>query len=277
MIFIIILTKPQDAPRKRSAPPQEERAIPLQQPNVPVLKLGRNRSRLNPATLERLMQVWGLVGRLAFPLSSSGKARGSSRRIPATGARLAEAGMVEDASSTITSGGCIIPFSVVEEKIAASRLRWIAWPRDKNRDDPCEANAPLSHIFHCLPPVVAEAASRLDLKVFSSRVSLPRGTRHLFRCRVEDGALVGPARLPMGHNAGPETLQIIISSAFAGRRRWFAFSGPHPHCCVFAFLPTTHALAGSKGGATLWEAQVLRNADSCHASLGEERESGATH
>ncbi|RNC34608.1 rab1 small GTP-binding protein [Trypanosoma cruzi] len=101
MIFIIILSKPQGAPRTRSAPPQEERAIPLQQLNVPVLNLGRNRSRLNPATLERLMQVWGLVGRLAFPLSSSGKARGSSRRIPATGARLGEeAGMVEDASST---------------------------------------------------------------------------------------------------------------------------------------------------------------------------------
>ncbi|EKG07422.1 hypothetical protein TCSYLVIO_001448 [Trypanosoma cruzi] len=100
-IFIIILTKPQDAQRKRSAPPQEERAIPLQQVNVPVLSLGRNRSRLNPATLGRLMQVWGLVGRLAFPRPSSGKARGSSRRVPATGARLVEAtGMVEDASST---------------------------------------------------------------------------------------------------------------------------------------------------------------------------------
>ncbi|ESS55398.1 hypothetical protein TCDM_13134 [Trypanosoma cruzi Dm28c] len=28
---------------------------------------------------------------------------------------------------------------------------------------------------------------------------------------------------------------------------------------------------------TLWETQVLRNADSCHASMGEDRESGATH
>ncbi|RNC48060.1 target of rapamycin (TOR) kinase 1 [Trypanosoma cruzi] len=34
-------------------------------------------------------------------------------------------------------------------------------------------------------------------------------------------------------------------------------------------------IAGSKSGVTLWEAQVLRNADSCHASMGEERESGA--
>ncbi|KAF8281296.1 hypothetical protein TcBrA4_0088660 [Trypanosoma cruzi] len=35
-------------------------------------------------------------------------------------------------------------------------------------------------------------------------------------------------------------------------------------------------IAGSKSDATLWGAQVLRNADSCHASMGEERESGAT-
>ncbi|EKG00991.1 hypothetical protein TCSYLVIO_008038 [Trypanosoma cruzi] len=35
-------------------------------------------------------------------------------------------------------------------------------------------------------------------------------------------------------------------------------------------------IAGSISDATLWEAQVLRNADSCHASMGEERESGAT-
>ncbi|KAF8277284.1 putative target of rapamycin (TOR) kinase 1 [Trypanosoma cruzi] len=35
-------------------------------------------------------------------------------------------------------------------------------------------------------------------------------------------------------------------------------------------------IAVSRSDATLWEAQVLRNADSCHASMGEDRESGAT-
>ncbi|RNF17677.1 hypothetical protein TcG_05437 [Trypanosoma cruzi] len=35
-------------------------------------------------------------------------------------------------------------------------------------------------------------------------------------------------------------------------------------------------IAGSKSDATLWEAQALRNADSCHASMGEDREPGAT-
>ncbi|RNC57371.1 rab1 small GTP-binding protein [Trypanosoma cruzi] len=139
-------------------------------------------SRLNPATLERLMQVWGLVGRSPFPpSSSSGKAREGSRRIPTADARLLrEAGIIEDASSTITSGGWTRPFSVVEEKTTGLRRRWIAWPRDKNRDDPYEANVPLLHISHYLPPVMAEAASCLDLKASFFQVSLPRETRHLF-------------------------------------------------------------------------------------------------
>ncbi|RNF21746.1 putative target of rapamycin (TOR) kinase 1, partial [Trypanosoma cruzi] len=109
------------------------------------------------------MQVWGLVGRSPFPPSSSGKAREGSRRIPTADARLLrKAGIIEDASSTIT-GGWIIPFSVVEEKTTGLRRRWLAWPRDKNRDDPYEANAPFLHISHYLPPVMAEAASCVDL------------------------------------------------------------------------------------------------------------------
>ncbi|RNE95492.1 rab1 small GTP-binding protein, partial [Trypanosoma cruzi] len=167
------------ATRTRLATPQDEHAIQLQQVNVPVLNLERIKNRLNPATLERLMQFWGLVGRPPLPPSSSGKAREGSRRIPTADARLLrKAGIIVDGSSTIT-GGWIIPFSVVEEKTTGLRRRWIAWPRDKNRDDPYEANAPLLHISHYLPPVMAEAVSCLDVKS-SFIVSLPRETRHLF-------------------------------------------------------------------------------------------------
>ncbi|ESS60399.1 hypothetical protein TCDM_12074 [Trypanosoma cruzi Dm28c] len=153
------------ATRTRLATPQDERAIPLQQVNVPVLNPEWIKSRFSPATLERLMQVYGHVGRSPFPPSSSGKAREGSRRIPAADARLMkEAGTIVDASFTVTSGGWIIPFSVVEEKTTGSLRLWIAWPRDKNRDVPYEANVPLLHISHYLPPVMAEAASCLDLR-----------------------------------------------------------------------------------------------------------------
>ncbi|PWV21758.1 hypothetical protein C3747_2g382 [Trypanosoma cruzi] len=216
------------------------------------------------------MQVWGLVGRSPFPPSSSGKARESSRRIPTADARLLrKAGIIEEASSTITGGGWIIPFSVVEEKTTGLRRRWIAWPRDRNRDDPYEANVPLLHISHYSPPVMAEAVSCLDLKTSLFQVPLPRETRHFFRCRVEDGTLVELTRLPMGHKTSPEILQIIITSAIAGMT-----TVAHP---LWAAPPLVRVgvwidnirIAGSKSDVTLWEAQVLRNADGRRATTGK--------
>ncbi|EKG07777.1 target of rapamycin (TOR) kinase 1, putative [Trypanosoma cruzi] len=221
------------------------------------------------------MHVWGLVGRSPFPPSSSGKARGGSRRIPTADAHLLrKAGIIVDASSTIT-GGWIIPFSVVEEKTTGLRRRWIAWPRDKKIDDPYEANAPLLHISHYLPPVMAEAAFCLDLKS-SFIVSLPRETRHLFRCRVEDGTLVELTRLPMGQKAGPEILQIIITSAIAVVTTVVRRLRAAPLLVRIDVWIDNIRITGSKSDVTLWEAQALRNADSCHATMGEERESGST-
>ncbi|ESS55575.1 hypothetical protein TCDM_12944 [Trypanosoma cruzi Dm28c] len=80
----------------------------------------------------------------------------------------------------------------------------------------------------------------------------------------------------MGYKAGPEILQIIITSAIAGvttvvHRLWAA----SPLVRVDVWIDNIR-IAGSKSDATLWETQVLRNADSCHASMGEEHESGAT-
>ncbi|KAF8302281.1 hypothetical protein TcYC6_0048150 [Trypanosoma cruzi] len=233
-------------------------------------------SRLNPATLGSLMQVWGLVGWSPFPQSSYGKACESSRRIQTADARLLrKAGIIEDALSA-TTGGWIIPFSVVEEKTTGPRRRWIAWPRDRNRDDPCEAHVPLLRISHYLTPVMAEAASCLDLKDAFSKVSLPQETRHLFRCRVEDGTLVELTRLPMGYKASPEILQIIIASEIAGVTTVVHFLRAAPPLVRIVVWIGNIRIAGSKSDVTLWEAQVLRNADGRHATMGEERESGAT-
>ncbi|RNC41654.1 target of rapamycin (TOR) kinase 1 [Trypanosoma cruzi] len=108
----------------------------------------------------------------------------------------------------------------------------------------------------------------MDLKASFFQVSLPWETRHLFRCRVEDGTLVDLTRLPMGCKAGPEILQIIITSAIA-----VVTTVVH---CLWAAPPLVRIdvwidnirITGSKSDVTLWEAQVLRNADSCHATMG---------
>ncbi|KAF5217171.1 hypothetical protein ECC02_009977 [Trypanosoma cruzi] len=227
-------------------------------------------SRLNPATLERLMQVWRLVGQSHFPpfFFTLGE---SSRRSRVDDARLLkEAGIIEDALFTTTIGW-ITSFLVVDGKTTGLQRRWIAWPRNKNRDDPYEAHVPLLHISHYLPPVMAEAASCLDLKASFFHFSLPRGTRHLFRCRVEDGTLVELTRLPMGYKASPEILRIIITLAIAGvttvvRPLW----ATPPLVRVDVWIDNIN-ITGSKSDVTLWEAQVLRNADGCHATVREDR------
>ncbi|RNF11075.1 target of rapamycin (TOR) kinase 1 [Trypanosoma cruzi] len=101
------------------------------------------------------------------------------------------------------------------------------------------------------------------------QVSLPRETRHLFRCRVEDGTLVELTRLPMGYKASQEILQMVITSAIAVvttvvHRLWAA----PPSARVDVWIDNIR-IAGSIGDATSWEAQVLRNADSCHAKIGK--------
>ncbi|KAF8275393.1 target of rapamycin (TOR) kinase 1 [Trypanosoma cruzi] len=223
------------------------------------------------------MQVCGHVGRSPLPLSSFGNAREGSRRIPAAEARLTkEARIIEDASFTVTSGGWIKPFSVVEEKTTGSRRRWIAWPREKKRDDPYEANGPLSHIFHYLPPVMAEAVSCLDVKASFFQVSLPRGTRHFFRCRVGDGALVELTRLPMGYKAGPEILRIIITSTIAVVTTVVHRLRAAPSLVRVDVWIDDIRIAGPKSGVTLWEAQVLCNVDGRHATMAEDRELDAT-
>ncbi|ESS63364.1 hypothetical protein TCDM_08856 [Trypanosoma cruzi Dm28c] len=67
------------ATRTRLATPHDERTIQLQQVNVPVLILEWVKSRLNPATLESLMQVWDSSGgplSLRLPPVKHAKAHG---------------------------------------------------------------------------------------------------------------------------------------------------------------------------------------------------------
>ncbi|PWV04410.1 hypothetical protein C3747_152g99 [Trypanosoma cruzi] len=168
-----------------------------------------------------------------------------------------------------------MPLSVVEEKTTGLRRRRIAWPRDKKRDDPYEANVPLLHISHYLPPVMAEAASCLDLKASffhslftagdSASKEMPRGGRHAG----------GAHTTPNGIQASPEILQMINSAIAVVATVVGPLWAAPPLVRIDVWIDNIR-IAGSKSDATLWEAQVLFNADGRHATIGEDRESGAT-
>ncbi|KAF8280154.1 hypothetical protein TcYC6_0000070 [Trypanosoma cruzi] len=79
----------------------------------------------------------------------------------------------------------------------------------------------------------------------------------------------------MAYKASPEFLQIIISAIVVvttvAHRLWAA----PPLVRVDVWIDNMR-IAGSRSDLTLWEAQVLRNAAGRHATIGEDRESGAT-
>ncbi|PWU93031.1 putative target of rapamycin (TOR) kinase 1 [Trypanosoma cruzi] len=81
----------------------------------------------------------------------------------------------------------------------------------------------------------------------------------------------------MGYKASPEILQIIITSAIAGVATVVHFLWAAPPLVRVDVWIDDIRIAGLKSDVTLWEAQVLRNADGRHATMGEDRESGATH
>ncbi|RNE98913.1 target of rapamycin (TOR) kinase 1 [Trypanosoma cruzi] len=81
----------------------------------------------------------------------------------------------------------------------------------------------------------------------------------------------------MGHKAGPEILQIIITSAIAVvttvvHRLWAA----PPLVRIDVWIGNIR-IAGSKSDMTLWETQALRNADSCHDRGGPQIGRHAVH
>ncbi|ESS61348.1 hypothetical protein TCDM_11074 [Trypanosoma cruzi Dm28c] len=79
----------------------------------------------------------------------------------------------------------------------------------------------------------------------------------------------------MGYKAGPEILQIITSTIAGVTTVVHRLLDAPPLVHDDVWIDNIR-ITGSKSGATLWEAQALRNADSCHATKEEDRESGAT-
>ncbi|KAF8275331.1 putative target of rapamycin (TOR) kinase 1 [Trypanosoma cruzi] len=80
----------------------------------------------------------------------------------------------------------------------------------------------------------------------------------------------------MGHKAGPEILRIVITSAIAVVTTVVHRLRAAPSLVRVDVWIDDIRIAGSKSGVTLWEAQVLCNADGRHAIMAEDRELDAT-
>ncbi|EKF29215.1 hypothetical protein MOQ_007012 [Trypanosoma cruzi marinkellei] len=79
----------------------------------------------------------------------------------------------------------------------------------------------------------------------------------------------------MGCKTGPEILQIIITSATAGVTTVAHSLRAAPRLLRIDVWIDNIRIAESISDVTLWESQIIRNADGCCAAMGEDRESGA--
>ncbi|ESS63789.1 target of rapamycin (TOR) kinase 1 [Trypanosoma cruzi Dm28c] len=94
---------------------------------------------------------------------------------------------------------------------------------------------------------------------------MPRGGRHAGRAHTAPNGIQGqPKNSPDYYYFGNCGVTTVVHRLRAAP----------PSVRVDVWIGNIR-IAGPKSDATLWEAQVLRNADSCHASMGEDRESGA--
>ncbi|EKF38290.1 dynein heavy chain, putative [Trypanosoma cruzi marinkellei] len=80
----------------------------------------------------------------------------------------------------------------------------------------------------------------------------------------------------MGCKTGPEILQIIITSATAAVTPVAHSLRAAPRLLRIDVWIDNIRIAESISDVTLWESQIIRNADGCCAAMGEDRESGTT-
>ncbi|RNC31761.1 target of rapamycin (TOR) kinase 1 [Trypanosoma cruzi] len=94
---------------------------------------------------------------------------------------------------------------------------------------------------------------------------MPRGGRHAGGAYTAPNGIQGQPRNSPDHYFGNCGVTTVV------HRLWAA-----PPLVRDDVWIGNIRIAGSKSDATLWEAQVLRNPDGCHATIGEDRESGTT-
>ncbi|KEG13500.1 target of rapamycin (TOR) kinase 1 [Trypanosoma grayi] len=105
---------------------------------------------------------------------------------------------VISAASTRRATGCVVPFTVVEDKPTGRQRRFIAWPGGLCDEKDYEAQVPLGHISQNVTVDFDETSTLLYLKASFSQVALPKAGHANFRCRTEYGEHVEVARRPMG-------------------------------------------------------------------------------
>ena len=192
----------------------EEKAAPLHVKEVGTIDVEEVKKMMTEGTRRRFEEVWdqtfnpkgqGTIGYKKSHKESSLQSEHARRLVEAGVATLADGpGILET-----------IPFTILEERQAGIRQRFILWTKEANRmmhDLGYKPRVPLEHVSQYLSQVTRETSSQWDLKTGFYQVSIPERSRKYFRFQDERGEWFELTRLPMGHMAAPEIMHSLTAT-----------------------------------------------------------------
>jgi hypothetical protein len=182
--------------------------------------------------------------------------------------------LVADGNATVVqdatdSTGWCIPFTAIEEKKAGDRRRFILWPREQNAAAYAAGFAPdvdLEHVSAYLDAAQHVCGVTRDLEVGFWQVPIPQAARRALRFKDREGTVYEPTRLPMGHCAAVDIMQLITS---------VIANDPTVVVPAHAVLGTPHVwvdgirFAGSRANVARWIAAADETAKAVKATWKE--------
>lgn len=199
--------------RTRLPQTKQERAAPLHVSSISPMDVGMLQQRMLPRVRQRFNDVWDLVFQPA--LSKKARAPKPSRLQHAHAEELVRCGIAQPATDDGLASNNV-PFTVIEDKPAGLRQRFILWTKEANdwvEQAGYEARVPLGHVSKYLDVVRAECGSTRDFKTGFFAVEIPTVARCFFRFTDDKGKLYELTRLPMGHTCAPELMHTLAAVA----------------------------------------------------------------
>ena len=187
----------------------DELDIPLHSAPIAPLRTDVLLSQMQPWAQERY-----LAARATFVCEQPASLTTRHSPFPVAAARR----MLSDGNAEVVAPdhgptrACCHSFSVVEHKPEGARRRaisWTEWLNDKAYARGFRSCAPLFHSSHYVSAALFPAATQFDLKLGFYQVELTSDERPFFRFQDVDGSWYQLTRMPMGHSASVDVMQLL--------------------------------------------------------------------
>lgn len=240
-----------------------ERALPLHVKRVARLDYSYVLQHALPAARERLDSLWALLDEYVPE-----KDHHSSEFAGLWAEQLLDADIVEAAEDVSRKGLCSA-FTVVEEKAAGDRLRFILWPKALNEWLDERGYVP-SVPLPATPWDVATApwGAVCDLTCSFFQIHVPRRYRHLFRFADSFGRIWQMRALPMGLSLSPEIMH-SVKSILGGSPAYAKSAWVAPRVTTTAWIDNLQ-WTGEKTDVEAFLQVFLCRAKGARATLNEE-------